>query len=127
MDRRHDRPWPERMEPLRPDDVARRRLRSGILREALPLLEVRQGDAWWGLAAWASRLVPVAAAAAVFFAWLASHAVPQRAIELDRTAAVDDTRELIVGQSGGAPPAVLTDEAAPSSDAVLTAAVYESP
>lgn len=127
MDRRDDRSWPEWMEPLRPDDLARQRLRSGILREAIPLLEMRKADAWWGLAAWASRLVPVAAAAALLFAWLATTAAPNRPLETSRTATTDDTMELIVGPSGSAPPSVLTAENAPSPDAVLTAAVYESP
>lgn len=126
MDRRDDRSWPEWMEPLRPDDIARRRVRSGILRQALPLLEARQGEAWWGLAAWASRLVPVAAAAALFFVWLATNAGPTGTVGTNPTATADDTMELIVGQSG-LPPRMLTAEDAPSSDAVLAAAVYESP
>lgn len=126
-DRRDDRSWPEWMEPLRPDDVARKRLRSGILRKAVPLLEARRSEAWWGLAGWTSRLVPVAAAAALFFLWLASSAAPDRPVEMDRTATVGDTMELIVGPAGSAPPRVLTAEDAPSPDAVLTAAVYERP
>lgn len=129
MDRRDDRSWPEWMEPLRPDDVTRRRVRSGIMRSAAPLLEARRQEAWWGLASWTSTLVPVAAAAALFFMWLATSVAPNQATVTDPTAAaydtVADSIELIVGPGGAIPPRVLTAEQAPSSDAVLTAAVYE--
>lgn len=129
MDRRDDRSWPEWMEPLRPDDVTRRRVRSGIMRTAAPLLEARRQDAWWGLAGWASTLAPVAAAAALFFMWLATSAAPNQAPVTNPTAtafdSVSDSMELIVGPGGATPPSVLTAEQAPSPDAVLTAAVYE--
>lgn len=129
MDRRDDRSWPEWLEPLRPDDVTRRRVRSGIMRSAAPLLEARRQEAWWGLAGWTSTLVPVAAAAALFFMWLATSVAPDQAPETNPTAAaydtVADSIELIVGPGGATPPRVLTAEQAPSPDAVLTAAVYE--
>ncbi|MFW6191862.1 MAG: hypothetical protein ACOC83_00135 [Gemmatimonadota bacterium] len=129
MDRRDDRSWPEWLEPLRPDDVTRRRVRSGIMRSAAPLLEARRQEAWWGLAAWTSRLVPVAAAAALFFMWLASSVAPsQTPVTVPTATAYDtvaDSMELIVGPDAATPPSVLTSEQAPSPDAVLTAAVYE--
>lgn len=71
MDERDSRGWPEWGEPLRPDDVARARMRRGIRERSAPLLARRRGGAWRVLEAWAGYLAPLAAATAIFCAWAA--------------------------------------------------------
>ena len=69
-----ERRWPEWLEPLRPDDVGRRRMRRDVLAGARPLLEAREAG-WFDVAAgWATVLAPVAAAITILFTAIAIEA-----------------------------------------------------
>ena len=62
------RSWPEWLAPLRPDDVARARMRSAVLERAGPWLERRRAGSVRELAGEAAlRLAPLAAAAVLLF------------------------------------------------------------
>ncbi len=120
--RNRSRSWPAWIEPLRPDDVSRARMRSVVLDRADAWLERRGAASVWELAADAAlRLVPVAASALLLFGWMAHRAErPPVAADAGSNVAVE---ELVRSGAPGAqaPPAVLTAASAPSQDLVLAA------
>lgn len=73
MDEGRSDAWPDWGEPLRPDDVARARMRRGIRERSAGLLARRRGATWRVLEAWAGHLTPLAAAVAVLCMWAAAH------------------------------------------------------
>lgn len=116
--------WPGWAEPLRLDDVSRRRLRRQILAGAAPLLGARR-DTWQDVASgWAAMLIPVAAVLLVLFTGLAYQATSELAAP-PPVAAAPSMEELMAG--GEAPPGVLTASVEPSADAVLTAVMSQEP
>lgn len=116
--------WPEYLEPLRPDQMTRLRLRRNVRTAAAALLE-RPPLSWIDVTAgWSAALTPIAAgllvAAGVLIYRLSEPAGPQVAAEAE-TEAVGLVRSL--APDAEAPPALLIDLAEPSRDAVLTAAL----
>lgn len=114
--------WPGWLEPLRPDDVTRGRLRTEILAAAAPLLRAR-ADSWQQIAAgWSSVLVPLAAAIALFFGALAYQAA--RGEETATVEVAESTEwEPLLGPAPDSPPAFLTGAREPSREAVFTAVI----
>ena len=67
----NDDRWPVWLRALRPDPLAKRRMKKAILDDALPILTARR-DSWFdAVADWATILSPVAAAITLIFAGLA--------------------------------------------------------
>lgn len=116
-----DRDWKSWLEPFRPDDVARARIRSAVAREAGPRLRRRRRNALWRTAGSLARIVaPAAAAAVLMFGWVAHEASAPAAtgpVAADRSVQVEE----LVRAADGAPPAMLTSASAPSRDLVLEA------
>lgn len=117
-----DRRWPEWLEPLRPDDVGRARMRAGIAERAEPVLARRRRRATWDAAArFARRLTPWAAAAALLFGWLAFEATPEPAdpepvaVEL-----------MLQPEAGEGPPAFLVSTSAPATEQAYAATLEPS-
>lgn len=121
--RDRSRTWPAWLEPLRPDDVARARMRSAVRARAGEWLERRKPDSVWEVAeAAALRVAPLAAGAVLLFGWMAHRAEQPTVTPADASANV--AVEELVRTSGGptdGPPAVLTSASAPSQDLVLAA------
>lgn len=112
--------WPDWLEPLRPDDLSRARMRRAIARRAAPILQ-RRNVVWSDVASgWASRLAPLAVAVLLLFGWIAWRAEPVET----RQAASLDAEALIRRDTADSPPRVLTSDDAPSADAILASAVY---
>lgn len=122
--------------PLRPDDVARARMRGAILDRAAPLLARRRAGSVWELAEEAARrLAPLAGAAVLLFGWMAHRAgqepptvglgvaverpVGETSVAGPAVAVEDPVRS--TGRQVAGPPAVLTSASAPSQDLVLAA------
>ena len=120
------RAWPAYLEPLRPDQITRRRLRRNVVAAAEALLE-RRPLSWIDItASWSAALTPVAAglivAAGVLVYRLSGPATPRLAVEAEaETEAVGLVRTL--APDAEAPPELLIDFLEPSRDAVLTAAL----
>lgn len=110
--------WPPWLAPLRPDDVARARMRSAILERAAGWFEGRRPASAWELAeAAARRLAPLAACAVLLFGWMA-----HRAGRDARTEAANVAVEALVRTTEAqGPPAVLTSASPPGDDLVLAA------
>lgn len=111
--------WPAWLEPLRPDPVSRARMKRGIQAAAAPLLAARHPAAWWEVAAdWSSVAIPIAASIALLFGWLAYESGPSPAPAPD-----SERMEMaaLVKPASSSPPALLIDQAEPSSDALLAA------
>lgn len=107
-----DDSWPEWLEPLRPDDVARVRMRAVILRRAEPELARRRRRAVWEAADLIGRrLTPFAAAAALLFGWLAFQAAPVP--DPPEAVAVE---EMLRPPSGEGPPAFLVSARGPETE-----------
>lgn len=116
--------WPEYLEPLRPDQLTRRRLHRNVRAAAAALLE-RRPLSWIDItASWSAALTPVAAgllvAAGVLVYRVSDAAAPRVAAEAEPEP-VELVRSL--APDAEAPPALLIDLADPSRDAVLTAAL----
>lgn len=112
--------WPAWIEPLRPDDVSRARMRSAVLDRADAWLERRGAASVWELAADAAlRLVPLAASALLLFGWLA-HRAEREPVTVSSNVAVEELVRSGAPRAQG-PPAVLTSASAPSQDLVLAA------
>jgi hypothetical protein len=112
--------WPAWLEPLRPDPMARARMKRGIQAAAAPLLAARHPAAWWELAAdWSSIAIPIAASIALLFGWIAyqSNPSPASTPESERM----EIEALVQPAAASSPPALLIDQAEPSSDALLAA------
>lgn len=129
------RSWPDWLEPLRPDDLTRARMRRAILARAARLLGsesvlVAEGPASWQdvAAGWSRMLLPIAAVLLLFFAGLAY----QAGTGPERVAVADDfgfSLEELARQSdpqGSLELLTATDE--PTADRVLTAVIdYRGP
>jgi hypothetical protein len=112
--------WPAWLEPLRPDPLARARIKRGIQAAAAPLLAARHPAAWWELAAdWSSVAIPIAASIALLFGWIAYESSPSPAPtpQSERM----EIEALVQPAPESSPPALLTDQSEPSSDALLAA------
>lgn len=112
--------WPAWLEPLRPDPMARARMKRGILAAAAPLLAGRHPTAWWEVAAdWSSIAIPIAASIALLFGWIAYESSPSPAPtpESERL----EIEALVQPAAASSPPALLIDQSEPSSDAILAA------
>lgn len=119
--------WPEWLEPLRPDEVTRRRLHRAVMRTAESMLRTRT---WTEVASrWSAVLAPLAAGLAVASGVLAYRAATPAASP--GPVAVTDVPPVVAPLDLGpylapdaeAPPALLIDVAEPSREAVLTAAL----
>ena len=116
--------WAEYLEPLRPDELTRRRLRRGVMAAAEALLE-RRPLSWLDVTAgWSVALAPLAAglvvAAGVLLYRLSVPAAPDFAGDSNA-----EPTGLIhsLAPDAEAPPHLLIDFVEPSRDAVLTAAL----
>ncbi len=128
---RHDRhpggSWPEWLRLLRPDDVARARLKRSILEAAAPLLQHRQLS-WWEVASdWASLLTPVAAAIAVLFVGLALQGRPEESGPRALVSAADapPLEELVDWASAEELPRTFPEDSLANLDVVLTSITSE--
>ena len=114
-----ERGWPTWLEPLRPDEMSRRRLRNAVLSAATPILRARD----WGwedvVARWASVLAPVAAALAILFAGLAYRAARP---EVEARVEPFEIDPLLQPLADG-PPAMLTSTLEPSIEEILAATI----
>lgn len=113
--------WPGWLSPLRPENRRRRRLRAGIVAEARDELGRRERRAMLDVASgWTRRILPLAAAVTLAFAWAAARGVP------DRPAAEPIAAERLVHpDSTGSLPGILVNRPEPSADRVLQSVVYE--
>lgn len=116
--------WPSYLEPLRPDEMTRHRIRRHVL-AAAEALET-QARSWFDVTAgWSSILAPLAAGLLVVFGTLAYRAADTDREDLLAPATVERPTGLIhsLAPDAEAPPALLIDMAEPSRDAVLAAAL----
>ncbi|MDE2878008.1 hypothetical protein [Candidatus Palauibacter soopunensis] len=116
--------WAEYLEPLRPDELTRRRLRRNVMAAAEALF-ARRPLSWLDVtASWSAALAPLAAgllvAAGVLLYRISLPDAPEFVVDPDPTP-VGLVRSL--APDAEAPPALLIDLAEPSRDAVLTAAL----
>jgi hypothetical protein len=114
---------PSWTDALRPDPLARARMRRAIRAAAGPLLRARRLS-WWEVASdWASLLTPAAAAAAILFVAVALRdpAPPAPEAALAGSARLED---LMVWESSEALPAALTSDSL-ADLAVVFAAIHE--
>lgn len=119
--------WPEWLEPLRPDELTRRRLHRAVMETAESMLRTRT---WTEVASrWSAVLAPLAAGLAVASGALAYRAAvpdapegPAIASDLPAAVAPVDLGPYLAPDAEG-PPALLIDVAEPSREAVLTAAL----
>lgn len=124
---RDRRSWPEWLEPLRPDELTRRRLHRAVMEAAGSVLRKRT---WTEVASrWSAVLAPLAAGLAVASGALAYRAAmppaaerPAVASDLPAAVAPLDLGPYLAPDAEG-PPALLIDVAEPSREAVLTAAL----
>jgi hypothetical protein len=111
--------WPAWLEPLRPDEMSRRRVRNAVLSAATPILRARERSWEDFVARWTSVLAPVAAAAAILFAGLAYRtARPEVEVRVEPV----EIDPLLQPLADG-PPAMLTSTLEPSMDEILAAAI----
>jgi len=116
--------WPAYLEPLRPDEMTRHRIRRHVL-AAAGTIETR-AQSWFDVTAgWSSVLAPLAAGLLVVFGTLAYRAAGSDGEEPIAASLVGPTPDLVpsLAPDAEAPPALLIDMAEPSRDAVLTAAL----
>ncbi len=116
--------WAEYLEPLRPDELTRRRLRRSVMAAAEALFE-RRPLSWLDVtASWSAALTPLAAgllvAAGALLYRISVPDAPEFAVDPDPEP-VGLVRSL--APDAEAPPAMLIDLVEPSRDAVLTAAL----
>ena len=116
--------WPAYLEPLRPDQLTRGRLRRNVMAAAGALLE-RRPLSWIDItASWSAALTPIAAGllvAAGVLAYRASGPAAPAVVAEAEAESVGLVRSL--APDAEAPPALLIDLVEPSRDAVLTAAL----
>lgn len=114
--------WRTWIDPLRPDEPSRRRMRKAIFARAAALLEARRLATWQDVAAgWAGMLVPIAAVLLLFFVGLAYQATP-RAVAVPRTAAVT-LEDLLGEEDSGNGLDALAASAEPSPDWALATVI----
>jgi len=119
--------WPEWLEPLRPDELTRRRLHRAVMDTAESMLRART---WTEVASrWSAVLAPLAAGLAVASGALAYRAArpdvatgPAVAPAVPAVVAPVELWPYLAPDAEG-PPALLIDVAEPSREAVLTAAL----
>ena len=117
--------WPEYLEPLRPDEMTRHRLRRSVLAAAGAMMERRTASWFEVTAGWSSVLAPLAAGLLVVFGTLAYRASALRDVDTVAIEPAPDPIELVpsLAPDAEAPPALLIGFAEPSSDALLAAAL----
>lgn len=121
--------WPQWLEPLRPDELTRRRLHKRVMAAAEGMLWVR--DRTWQdvTARWSSVLTPLAAGLAVACGMLAyriSAAPPPEAAAIAQVVpSTVESEEIhpLLGPDAEAPPTLLIDASELDREAVLTAAL----
>lgn len=116
---RQGREWPAWIEPLRPDNFARARMRAAIMGRAASILDARGPGSWQEVASgWATMLLPIAAVLLLFFGGLAYQAAPPAIARSPLTLEElmrDDDPEGALG--------MLTTDVEPSPDWALTAVI----
>lgn len=112
--------WPAWVQPLRPDQMSRRRLKKAVLSAAGPMLRARERS-WQDVTGrWAAVLAPIAAGLTILFAGLAysaSRTEPEARVE------VFDLDPLVLQPMNDAPPTLLTSTLEPSMEGILTATI----
>ena len=124
------RGWPEWLEPLRPDELTRRRLQNQVMLAAETVLGAPTRT-WQDVSAsWSAFLTPLAAGLAVAFGTLAyrASAVPAPASvaatpETTAASFLDSEIVPLLGADAEAPPAVLIDGTEVNREAVFRAAL----
>jgi len=124
------RAWPDWLEPLRPDELARRRLHKRIMAAAEGRLR-RPDRSWQDVSAsWSAFLTPLAAGLAVAFGTLAYRASAPHAGSIagavaarESVAAAQSDITPLLGADAEPPPALLIDGSEVSREAVLRAAL----
>lgn len=124
---RHEgRGWPAWLEPLRPDPLARLRMRREIGRRAASLLAAAR-PSWTDVASdWARPLVPLAATLMMVFgalAWAAATDAPTDPGGIAGAEAPGMPWEPVAAEVTDAPPVLLIGSYEPSADGVLSAAL----
>lgn len=114
--------WPAWLEPLRPDEVSRRRLRRAVFLAATPILRAREWSWQDDVARWTSVLAPVAAAIAILFAGLAYRAARPEAPEAEARVEVFEIDPVLQPLADG-PPAMFTSTLEPDMEEILAATI----
>ncbi len=117
--------WPEYLEPLRPDEMTRHRLRRSVLAAAEALMQ-RRAASWFEVTAgWSSVLAPLAAGLLVVFGTLAYRASAPEGVDAVAIEPALEPLELVpsLAPDAEAPPALLIGFEEPSRDALLAAAL----
>lgn len=122
------RGWPEWLEPLRPDELARRRLHKNIMSAAGDILRAER--TWQDVSAsWSAFLTPLAAGLAVAFGTLAYRAsMPNpetvaAGAPAQESSVVQSEITPLLGADAEAPPALLIDGTEVNREAVFRAAL----
>jgi hypothetical protein len=112
--------WPAWVEPLRPDEMSRRRLKNAVLSAAVPMLRAREWS-WQDVAGrWAAVLAPIAAGLTILFAGLAySSSRP----ETEARAEAFEVDPLFLQPMEDGIPALLTSTLEPSMEGILAATI----
>jgi len=122
--------WPQWCEPLRPDELTRRRLHKRVMAAAEGMLQIP--DRTWQdvTARWSSALMPIAAGLAVAFGMLAyrisASPDPAAVAQIEQIEPSTVEREEIrplLGPDVEAPPSLLIDASELNREAVLMAAL----
>ena len=119
--------WPAYLEPLRPDEMTRRRLGKRVMAAADALLQGR-APTWFDVtASWSSVLAPLAAGLLVVFGALAWRASVPTEDPLPGPEVATQPAGLVPSLAPDAlgPPALLTAMDEPSRDAVLAALLVD--
>ena len=119
--------WPAWAEPLRPDELTRRRLHKRVMAAAESMLRIPVRTWQDETARWSAVLTPVAAGLAVAFgmlAYRASAALPTASVAAGEPPTVE-TIEIrpVFGMDVEAPPVLLIDTSELNREAVLSAAL----
>jgi len=119
--------WPEWCEPLRPDELTRRRLHKRVMAAAEGMLRIP--DRTWQdvTARWSSALMPIAAGLAVAFGMLAyrisASPDPVEVAQIEPSTVVTEEIHPLLGPDVEAPPSLLIDASELNREAVLMAAL----
>lgn len=124
------REWPSWLEPLRPDEVTRRRLHNRVMATAETVMRLPERTWHEITAGWSSVLTPLAAGLAVAFGVLAYRASVEpsaEALAASEPASVESHEfQPLLGDETTAPPALLIDEDELSPEAVLRAVLVST-
>jgi len=114
------RVWPAWVEPLRPDEMSRRRLKNAVLSAAQPMLRARDWS-WQDVAGrWAAVLAPIAAGLTILFAGLAYSASRS---ETEARVEAFEIDPLVLQPMNDGIPALLTSTLEPSMEGILAATI----